>query len=138
MAHFGRNLTFCWCFSACFVLINCFFLAEKVFGTYGKACLFAIFALLVEQLGQWIFQWLVVCLAIAEYVDSRIDGLTQGVFICLALSGNVVGSTMIGRRTYDGQTCGIVDATLQSNRLERSQSLVVIHSQHTIEAIVGA
>ena len=45
---------------------------------------------------------------------------------------------MIRRSAHDGQTCGIVYATLQSNCFERSQSLIVIHRQHTVEVVVGA
>ena len=78
-----------------------FILAELVFRTNGKASLLTIFTLLVEQFGKRILQRLIIVFAIAEYVDGGVDGLTHGLFVGLALSGYVVGGTMIGRCTYD-------------------------------------
>ena len=51
----------------------------------------------------------------------------------LILSGYVKGNTMIGRGANSGKPCRIVNPFTAGQRLERNESLVVIHGQYGIE-----
>ena len=99
MAEFSRNLTFLRLF-----WFSCRLLAlENILrARLRKACLVAIFTLLVEQLWQRVLQGFVVVLTVTEHVDGRLNSLAQRIGVCPTLSGNVIGRSMIGRRTYDG------------------------------------
>ena len=55
-----------------------------------------------------------------------------------SLSGNVVSRSMRRRCTYDGQPCGVVHPLVHGECLEGCQSLIVIHSQYTVEVHIVA
>lgn len=94
-------------------------------------------ALVIEFL-EGILVRLIIALTVAPNVDSKVDGLTEGVLVSQSLASYVIGCTMVGRSADDGQTCGEVDAIVHSQHLEGSQPLVVVHSQDGIVMLVGS
>ena len=87
-------------------------------------------------LAQWVAVSLVVAATVAHDVDGGIHSLAHRVFVCHALTGDVVACSVVGAGAHDRQTCGEVHTLAHRQSLERSQTLVVIHGQHTIEVAI--
>ena len=92
----------------------------------------------VVEFGQWVCHSLIITLAVAEHIDGQVEGLTEGVFVGLALSCDVIGRTVVGTGTHDGKSCRIVHPVVHGQELEGSQSLVVVHGQHGIIVLKGS
>ena len=75
---------------------------------------------------------LAVCFAIANDVDSLVDGFAHREFVGDVFARDIVASAVGWRCAHEFETCSDVYAFLGSESLERSEALVVIHSEHGI------
>ena len=90
------------------------------------------------ELRQRIGQRFVVGTAVAEAVDGSVDSVAQWRGIGNTLAGDVVARGEIGSRSYQRQSSKIADIVVGMERLERCQSLIVVHGKNGIEVIVVA
>ena len=78
----------------------------------------------------------IVVTAVAIHIDGGIDRMAQGHLIGDALAGNIESRTVV-RRGADGTDASLqLHAVIHGERLEGNQSLIVEHSEHTIEVVV--
>lgn len=74
--------------------------------------------------------------AVAADVYGGVDGAAHGLLGGLAAACDVEAGAVVGGCAHIGETCGEVDAGIHGERLERSETLVVVHGKHTIEPMV--
>ena len=72
-------------------------------------------------------------LTITEHINGNINCLTERVLARQSLACDVISRTMCRRSTHYRQSCRIVYSVIHSQRLERSQPLVVVHRQYSVE-----
>ena len=76
-------------------------------------------------------------LAVAQQVQSHVKRVTERRRVCLVLAHEVVGGAVVGRGAYDVES-GSEAHPAHVHRLERYESLVVVHGKDGIEAQIMA
>lgn len=99
----------------------------------GKAHLVTFVPFFLVKLRQRVSHGLVIFGTVAEDVDSKVNGVAEGLLISnsLACQRKTVG--YFCRSTDKRQSCRIIDAPACGESTEGGQSLFVIHCQYTVE-----
>ena len=73
--------------------------------------------------------------AVSSNVASQPNGFAERVAVGFALSRDVKACTVIRTGANHRQSCREIDASPKAQRLEWSQTLVVVHGEHAVELL---